>query len=63
MNTRRFRPALDFLPSRITPSGFSTPIPVMALPAETFSIELVLQEAEPTTLCAKPVLDEDDPFI
>ncbi len=63
MNTRRFRPTLDSLPSRITPSGLSTTIPVTAPPAETFSTEVILGGGYPTILYAKPLLDTDDQFI
>ncbi len=55
MNTRRFRPTLDSLPSRIAPSGFSSPIQMTAPPATSASSRTTTQETCPTTTCAQPV--------
>ncbi len=63
MNTRRFRPTLDSLTSRIAPSGLPATIPVTTPPAETFSTEVILGGGYPTTLHATQVLGEDDQLI
>ncbi len=50
MNARRFRPTLDTLPSRVTPSDFGTTISVTAPPSESIS------EAETTITCYQEIL-------
>lgn len=42
MNARRFRPTLDTLPSRVTPSDFGMTLP------ETASLSGIISEAETT---------------
>jgi len=58
MNTRRFRPTMDSLPSRIAPSGFSSPLQVTAPPETSASSQPTTQVSYPTTTCCQPVEPE-----
>jgi hypothetical protein len=52
MTPRRFRPTLDRLPDRMTPSGCSAPMAPPAPPAESISPETT-QVSYPTITCCE----------
>jgi hypothetical protein len=53
MNPRRFRPTLDCLPNRITPSGYSATMPPTAPTTESISTDTTTQVSYPTITCCE----------
>ncbi len=53
MNPRRFRPTLDRLPNRVTPSGYSTTMPTTTPTTEPISTETTTLVSYPTITCCE----------